>query len=101
MPLIRIIVESVFLGIVCAIPGLIISSYLAQKGIVRPGSKSIILGLSILGLIVMRFLFPQIPLWADLITITLAVPSGVFRNDFWFTSRRGRWWWLKDEEHES
>ena len=99
MQIVWLIVESVLLGIVCAIPELLIGKHLVRKGIVRPKSTNnyIIFGGAILGLIALRLLISQLPLWMDMIVIAFG-GLGAFRGEIWLTSRRGRWWWIKDEE---
>ena len=100
MQIIWLIVQGIVGGIVCAIPELFVGRYLIEKGVVRPNSTNyyILFGGAILGFIALRFLLPQLPLWMVILIIALG-GLGAFRGEIWLTSRRGRWWWLKDESY--
>ena len=98
MDLIKLLVTSILLGLLCSIPGLALNTILMRKGLIRDSKVFIVFG-CILGMLACQAFFPPVPAWLAMILIGFASPSGAFRNDLWLTSRRGRWWW-KDKNKD-
>lgn len=92
-----IVLRNIFVILVCSIPGLFLTKYLEEKGIVRKESRLWYFFLVIVIPVVYAIIRPNVP-WQFFMFATLLISTlGVHRFELWYSFRFGRWWWLKKE----
>lgn len=88
MDILVFVLTTVGLGILCAIPGIVVGRLLAARGVVREAPIWLLVG-GICILLVLRLSFPQAPLGLLVAIETVFLPLGMYRQDLWTYFRRG------------
>lgn len=95
METINFIFSSLFLGILCSIPGLLIGKVLSKKGLVRDGPWWVI-SLTVICMFGARLLFPRASI-LYIFGLLLLASISFYSNELWLALNKGPWWWIKSE----
>jgi chromate transport protein ChrA len=75
-------VSTLILGLISAVPGLIIGAILRRWRMVQSRSLWLVIG-NVATLFIGRFMLPDVPAIYLVILITVLGPLGLYRNDLW------------------
>jgi len=89
MSIFTFVLTTLGLGILCAIPTIVIGRLLATRGIVHEMPVWVVVG-TVCTLLAWRLLFPEASLGCFVTMGTILLPIGIYRHDLWTYFRRGR-----------
>jgi hypothetical protein len=89
MDILLFVLTTVGLGILCAIPGIVVGRLLAARGVVREAPVWLLAG-GVCILFVLRLSFPQASLGLLVAIVTVFLPLGMYRQDLWTRFREGK-----------
>ena len=93
------ILTTLILGILCAIPGIIVGRLWEARGLAR--SLPIpFLGTTVFLVFLFRLRDLVLPWWFY-VGASIVLPLILFRFEFMATSQKGKWWWLKESEKKT
>jgi hypothetical protein len=91
------VLSNIFIIVISSIPGLFLTKYLEEKGIVRKTSRLLYFSFVIVIPVVFAILRPH-GHWLLFMIYTLLISTlGIHRFELGFSMLKGRWWWLKDK----
>ncbi len=91
------LLRNIFVIVAISIPGLFLTKYLEEKGIVRKRSRYLYFSLVIVIPVISTIIWPNVNWMLNIFASFLISTLGVHRFELWYSFRYGRWWWLKNE----
>ena len=90
--IIYIAVNTLLIGFVFALPGILWNRWLVKEGIVRDSTGPLLV--LVFGLVLIREIwYKDISWWYFVLAIIPVITLGIHGPDMWTTMNRGRWWW--------
>lgn len=94
---IGVVITTLLIGLLIAVPAGVIEIFLVKAGIVRNHIWTLIIAIIVL-VFIKRIWFDEISWGVLVILITIISVLSLNRGDLWTTIVKGRWWWKENKE---